>query len=134
MVDLHAGLLTLFAIADSNTSFPEGVDLVDVAALAKCYLASLLEPLTTFELYNEIRGARSIKIVYYVDVRITMLCLCMCTRHTHYEHILLIQENRAENDQLVLLLAPHPSTVQFPQFAVQLHLALNKKPWGGMLT
>ena len=59
MVDLHAGLLTLFAIADSNTSFPEGVDLVDAAALAKCYLASLLEPLTTFELYNEIRGARS---------------------------------------------------------------------------
>ncbi|CBI23441.3 hypothetical protein VitviT2T_015936 [Vitis vinifera] len=44
---------------DSNTSFPEGVDLVDAAALAKCYLASLLEPLTTFELYNEIRGACS---------------------------------------------------------------------------
>ena len=59
MVDLHAGLLTLFAIADSNTSFPEGVDLVDAVALAKCYLASLFEPLTTFELYNEIKGARS---------------------------------------------------------------------------
>ncbi|CBI24074.3 unnamed protein product, partial [Vitis vinifera] len=44
---------------DSNTSFPEGVNPVDAAALAKCYLASLLEPLTTFELYNEIRGAPS---------------------------------------------------------------------------
>ncbi|KAK4572527.1 hypothetical protein RGQ29_030811 [Quercus rubra] len=44
---------------DSNASLPEGVNPVDVAALAKCYLASLLEPLTTFELYDEIKGARS---------------------------------------------------------------------------
>ncbi|KAK9293176.1 hypothetical protein L1049_021165 [Liquidambar formosana] len=44
---------------DSNASLPEGVNPLDVAALAKCYLASLPEPLTTFELYNEIRGARS---------------------------------------------------------------------------
>ena len=59
MVDLHAGSLTLFAITDSNTSFPEGINPVDAASLIKCYLASLPEPLTTFELYNEIRGARS---------------------------------------------------------------------------
>ena len=38
---------------------PEGISPLDVAALAKCYLASLPEPLTTFELYNEIRDARS---------------------------------------------------------------------------
>ncbi|CAK9135131.1 unnamed protein product [Ilex paraguariensis] len=44
---------------DSKASLPEGVNPVDVASLAKCYLASLPEPLTTFELYNEIRGARS---------------------------------------------------------------------------
>ncbi|KAK7856440.1 uncharacterized Rho GTPase-activating protein At5g61530 [Quercus suber] len=44
---------------DSNASLPEGVNPVDVAALAKCYLASLPEPLTTFELYDEIKGARS---------------------------------------------------------------------------
>ncbi|XP_052174330.1 uncharacterized Rho GTPase-activating protein At5g61530 [Diospyros lotus] len=44
---------------DSNASLPEGVNPVDVAALTKCYLASLPEPLTTFELYNEIRDARS---------------------------------------------------------------------------
>ncbi|GMP23987.1 hypothetical protein CsSME_00001402 [Camellia sinensis var. sinensis] len=44
---------------DSNASLPEGIDPVDVAALVKCYLASLPEPLTTFELYNEIRDARS---------------------------------------------------------------------------
>ncbi|XP_059461169.1 uncharacterized Rho GTPase-activating protein At5g61530 isoform X2 [Corylus avellana] len=44
---------------DSNASLPEGVNPVNVAALAKCYLASLPEPLTTFELYNEITGARS---------------------------------------------------------------------------
>ncbi|GFZ15169.1 small G protein family protein [Actinidia rufa] len=44
---------------DSNASLPEGISPLDVAALAKCYLASLPEPLTTFELYNEIRDARS---------------------------------------------------------------------------
>ena len=38
---------------------PEGISPLDVATLAKCYLASLPEPLTTFELYNEIRDARS---------------------------------------------------------------------------
>ncbi|KAJ8772350.1 hypothetical protein K2173_027527 [Erythroxylum novogranatense] len=44
---------------DSNASLPEGVNTIDVAALTKCYLASLPEPLTTFELYNEIKSARS---------------------------------------------------------------------------
>lgn len=44
---------------DPNASLPEGVNPLDVAALVKCYLASLPEPVTTFELYNEIRGARS---------------------------------------------------------------------------
>ncbi|XAR66108.1 hypothetical protein NMG60_11012193 [Bertholletia excelsa] len=44
---------------EPNASLPEGTNPVDVAALAKCYLASLPEPLTTFELYNEIRNARS---------------------------------------------------------------------------
>ncbi|XP_047316151.1 uncharacterized Rho GTPase-activating protein At5g61530 isoform X2 [Impatiens glandulifera] len=44
---------------DPNASFSEGVSDTDGAALIKCYLASLPEPLTTFELYNEIKGARS---------------------------------------------------------------------------
>lgn len=44
---------------DSTASVPEGTNSVDVAALVKYYLASLPEPLTTLELYNEIRGARS---------------------------------------------------------------------------
>lgn len=44
---------------DPNASIPENASAVDVAALMKCYLASLPEPLTTFELYDEIRGARS---------------------------------------------------------------------------
>ncbi|KAL2558363.1 putative Rho GTPase-activating protein [Forsythia ovata] len=44
---------------EPNASLPEGVNPVDVAALMKCYIASLPEPLTTFELYNEIRNARS---------------------------------------------------------------------------
>ncbi|XP_019413910.1 PREDICTED: uncharacterized Rho GTPase-activating protein At5g61530-like, partial [Lupinus angustifolius] len=44
---------------DSNASVPEGTNPVDVATLAKCYLACLPEPLTTFGLYNEIRGART---------------------------------------------------------------------------
>nr|XP_007133860.1 hypothetical protein PHAVU_011G215200g [Phaseolus vulgaris]XP_007133861.1 hypothetical protein PHAVU_011G215200g [Phaseolus vulgaris]XP_007133862.1 hypothetical protein PHAVU_011G215200g [Phaseolus vulgaris]ESW05854.1 hypothetical protein PHAVU_011G215200g [Phaseolus vulgaris]ESW05855.1 hypothetical protein PHAVU_011G215200g [Phaseolus vulgaris]ESW05856.1 hypothetical protein PHAVU_011G215200g [Phaseolus vulgaris] len=44
---------------DSTASVPEGTNPVDVAALVKYYLASLPEPLTTLELYNEIRGARS---------------------------------------------------------------------------
>ncbi|KAJ6928139.1 hypothetical protein NC651_011983 [Populus alba x Populus x berolinensis] len=44
---------------DSNASLPEGLNPIDVAFLAKCYLASLPEPLTTFELYDEIKGARS---------------------------------------------------------------------------
>ncbi|KAL0547241.1 hypothetical protein IC582_017170 [Cucumis melo] len=44
---------------DPNAALPEGTNPVDVAALAKCYLASLPEPLVTFELYNDIRGART---------------------------------------------------------------------------
>ncbi|CAK7357252.1 unnamed protein product [Dovyalis caffra] len=44
---------------DSNASLPEGLNPIDVAYLVKCYLASLPEPLTTFELYDEIKGARS---------------------------------------------------------------------------
>ncbi|GFQ07904.1 uncharacterized rho GTPase-activating protein at5g61530 [Phtheirospermum japonicum] len=44
---------------DPNASLPEGVSSVDVAALIKCYIASLPEPLTTFELYDDIRSARS---------------------------------------------------------------------------
>ncbi|XP_015582421.2 uncharacterized Rho GTPase-activating protein At5g61530 [Ricinus communis] len=44
---------------DASASLPEGVNPLDVAALIKFYLASLPEPLTTFELYNEIKGARS---------------------------------------------------------------------------
>ncbi|XP_050385250.1 uncharacterized Rho GTPase-activating protein At5g61530 [Argentina anserina] len=44
---------------DSNASLPEGVSSIDVAALVKCYLATLPEPLTTFELYSDVRGARS---------------------------------------------------------------------------
>lgn len=45
--------------SDSNASIPESANPVEVAALIKCYLASLPDPLTTFELYNEIKGARS---------------------------------------------------------------------------
>ncbi|TYH40285.1 hypothetical protein ES332_D12G237000v1 [Gossypium tomentosum] len=44
---------------DFNASVPEGVNPIDVAALAKYYIASLPEPLTTFELYDEIKSARS---------------------------------------------------------------------------
>ncbi|CAN7080738.1 unnamed protein product [Brassica oleracea var. botrytis] len=44
---------------DPSASIPEGVNPVDVAALMKYYLASLPSPLTTFELYNEIKDARS---------------------------------------------------------------------------
>ncbi|XP_004506454.1 uncharacterized Rho GTPase-activating protein At5g61530 [Cicer arietinum] len=44
---------------DSAASVPEGSNPVDVAALVKYYLASLPEPLTTLELYNEIKDARS---------------------------------------------------------------------------
>ncbi|KAF9690355.1 hypothetical protein SADUNF_Sadunf01G0187000 [Salix dunnii] len=44
---------------DSIASLPEGLNPIDVAFLTKCYLASLPEPLTTFELYDEIKGARS---------------------------------------------------------------------------
>ncbi|KAH0870495.1 hypothetical protein HID58_077517 [Brassica napus] len=44
---------------DPSASIPEGVNPVDVAALMKYYLASLPTPLTTFELYNEVKDARS---------------------------------------------------------------------------
>ncbi|CAH2044005.1 unnamed protein product [Thlaspi arvense] len=44
---------------DPSASIPEGLNPVDVAALMKYYLASLPTPLTTFELYNEIKDARS---------------------------------------------------------------------------
>lgn len=38
---------------------PENTNALDIAVLIKCYLASLPEPVTTFELYDEIRSARS---------------------------------------------------------------------------
>ncbi|CAH9060197.1 unnamed protein product [Cuscuta epithymum] len=44
---------------DPSAALPEGVNPLDVAALIKCYLASLPEPLTTFQLYEEIRVSRS---------------------------------------------------------------------------
>ncbi|KAL0292496.1 UNVERIFIED_CONTAM: putative Rho GTPase-activating protein [Sesamum calycinum] len=46
-------------LSEPNASLPEGLKAVDVAALIKYYIASLPEPLTTFELYNEIKNARS---------------------------------------------------------------------------
>ncbi|KAK4480605.1 hypothetical protein RD792_013683 [Penstemon davidsonii] len=46
-------------LSDPNASLPDGVTSIEVAALMKCYTASLPEPLTTFELYNDIRNARS---------------------------------------------------------------------------
>lgn len=55
-------LLTVFFhsyVTDPSATLPEGINPLDVAALIKCYLASLPEPLTTFLLYNEIRDARS---------------------------------------------------------------------------
>jgi hypothetical protein len=45
-------------LADSGASLPDGVSPIDVAALIKCYLASIPEPLTTFALYDELRDAR----------------------------------------------------------------------------
>ncbi|KAK4777265.1 hypothetical protein SAY87_017452 [Trapa incisa] len=45
--------------SDLNSSLPDGMNPLDAAALAKCYLASLPEPLTTFKLYEDIRSARS---------------------------------------------------------------------------
>ncbi|GMH08769.1 hypothetical protein Nepgr_010609 [Nepenthes gracilis] len=44
---------------EPNALLPEGTNPLDAAAVIKCYLASLPEPLTTFELYDDIRGARS---------------------------------------------------------------------------
>ncbi|PIN09151.1 hypothetical protein CDL12_18268 [Handroanthus impetiginosus] len=44
---------------DPNALLPEGVTAVDVATLVKCYVASLPEALTTFEMYNDIINARS---------------------------------------------------------------------------
>ncbi|XP_074588341.1 putative Rho GTPase-activating protein At5g61530 [Curcuma longa] len=51
-------LITLYN-QDWNASLPEATRPVDVAALIKCYLASLPEPLATFNLYQEIRNARN---------------------------------------------------------------------------
>lgn len=44
---------------DPDATLPEGVNSIDVAALIKCYIASLPEPLTSFELYDEIKQART---------------------------------------------------------------------------
>ncbi|KAL7588845.1 uncharacterized Rho GTPase-activating protein At5g61530 [Lactuca sativa] len=44
---------------DLNAPLPENVNPIDVAALVKCYLASLPQPLITPDLHNEVRGARS---------------------------------------------------------------------------
>ncbi|CAN0916030.1 Uncharacterized Rho GTPase-activating protein At5g61530 [Linum grandiflorum] len=44
---------------DLNALLPDGINPIDVAFLMKCYLASVPEPLTTFEHYDAIKGARS---------------------------------------------------------------------------
>uniref|UniRef100_A0A803LMD3 Rho-GAP domain-containing protein n=1 Tax=Chenopodium quinoa TaxID=63459 RepID=A0A803LMD3_CHEQI len=44
---------------EPNALPPDGTNSLDIAFLIKCYLASLPEPVTTFELYDEIRSARS---------------------------------------------------------------------------
>ncbi|KAK9724426.1 hypothetical protein RND81_05G071000 [Saponaria officinalis] len=44
---------------EPNAVPPENTNPLDIAVLIKCYLASLPEPLITFELYDEIRSARS---------------------------------------------------------------------------
>lgn len=44
---------------DPNASLPEGINPLDVATLIKCYFESLPEPLTTFELHDEIKRSRS---------------------------------------------------------------------------
>lgn len=38
---------------------PENTNPLDIAILIKCYLASLPEPVATFDLYDEIKSARS---------------------------------------------------------------------------
>lgn len=53
------GIFCYHCVTDFAALVPEGTSPVDVAALIKYYLASLPEPLTTLELYNEIKGARS---------------------------------------------------------------------------
>lgn len=44
---------------EPNAPLPEGANPLDVATLIKCYLASLPEPIVTFDLYDELRSARS---------------------------------------------------------------------------
>ncbi|XP_031503567.1 uncharacterized Rho GTPase-activating protein At5g61530 isoform X1 [Nymphaea colorata] len=44
---------------DWNAALPEAADPVDVAAVIKCFLFCLPEPLLTFELFHEVRDARS---------------------------------------------------------------------------
>lgn len=44
---------------DSKAPLPEGVSPIDVAALLKIYLLSLPEPIISFDLYDEIKNARS---------------------------------------------------------------------------
>lgn len=44
---------------DRDARLPEGVNPIDVAIVIKCYLACLPEPLTTYDLYHEIRDART---------------------------------------------------------------------------
>ncbi|KAL4574906.1 hypothetical protein LXL04_021746 [Taraxacum kok-saghyz] len=44
---------------DLNAPLPENVNANDVAALVKCYLASLPQPLISPDLQNEVRGSRS---------------------------------------------------------------------------
>ncbi|KAL6005082.1 hypothetical protein ACLOJK_005643 [Asimina triloba] len=51
--------LLIILVSYWNAPLPEGISPINVAALVKCYLASLPEPLTTFEHYHAIRDARS---------------------------------------------------------------------------
>ncbi|EPS70752.1 hypothetical protein M569_04008 [Genlisea aurea] len=52
-------LVSAYNNKDPDYPLPEGLSAVDVAALMKCYITSLPEPLTTFELYPKIRNAHS---------------------------------------------------------------------------
>ncbi|KAL8149302.1 putative Rho GTPase-activating protein At5g61530 [Apium graveolens] len=44
---------------DPSASLPENINPIDVAILIKCYFESLPEPLTTFELHDEVKRSRS---------------------------------------------------------------------------
>ncbi|XP_078148493.1 putative Rho GTPase-activating protein At5g61530 [Carex rostrata] len=102
-------LISLFN-EDWKASIPDGINPIYVASLVKCYLSSLLEPLITFVLFNEIGGARS-RICELKNILRKLPSVNYMTLEFVTAFLLQVSQKSSFNGYLYLTnLSPHPSS------------------------